>query len=55
MTVSRIALALLFPGERLRGEVDLPTIGRDARATVEAAVLPTRIGVWLCRGSGETT
>ena len=40
-------------GERLRDEVDLPTISRDARSTVDAAVLPTTIGVWLRRGSGE--
>jgi hypothetical protein len=40
-------------GERLRDEVDLATISREARATVDAAVLPATIGVWLRRGTGD--
>jgi hypothetical protein len=38
-------------GERLRDEVDLVTISRDARATVDAAVRPTSVGLWLRGGS----
>ncbi|HSG85572.1 MAG TPA: hypothetical protein VLA23_04465, partial [Candidatus Limnocylindrales bacterium] len=33
--------------ERLRDEVDLSTISADVLATVDAAVRPTRAGLWL--------
>jgi hypothetical protein len=38
-------------GERLRDEVDLPTIRADVLATVETSVRPSRVGLWL-RGPG---
>jgi hypothetical protein len=38
-------------GERLRDEVDLVTISRDARATVDAAVRPATVELWLRGGS----
>jgi hypothetical protein len=41
-------------GERLRDEVDLATISADARSTVDAAVRPTHVGLWLRGGTGET-
>ncbi len=41
-------------GERLRDEVDLTTISADARSTVDAAVRPTHVGLWLRGGTGET-
>jgi hypothetical protein len=34
-------------GERLRDEVDLPTISREARSTVDAAVRPASVRLWL--------
>ncbi len=42
-------------GERLRDEVDLSTISRDARATVDAAVRPTSVGLWLRGGAPDPT
>ena len=41
-------------GERLRDEVDLPTIRADVLATVETSVRPSRVGLWL-RGPGGGT
>ena len=38
--------ALAF-GERLRDQVDLPTLADDLGATVRAAVAPTGSGLWL--------
>ncbi len=38
--------ALAF-GERLRDQVDLPTLADDLGATVRAAVAPTGMGLWL--------
>ncbi len=40
-------------GERLRDEVDLATISADARVTVDAAVRPAHVGLWLRGGSGD--
>jgi len=40
-------------GERLRDEVDLATISADARLTVDAAVRPASVGLWLRGGSGD--
>ena len=40
-------------GERLRDEVDLPTIRADVLATVETSVRPTRVGLWLRGPGGE--
>ena len=42
--------------ERLRDEVDLTTIERDLQATVDAAVRPSSVGLWLRgdrRGPGD--
>ncbi len=39
-------------GERLRDEVDLATISADARLTVDLAVRPAHVGLWLRGGSG---
>ena len=40
-------------GERLRDQVDLPTISNEARATVDAAVRPVSVGLWLRDPGGE--
>jgi hypothetical protein len=40
-------------GERLRDEVDLPTIRADVLATVETSVRPSRVGLWLRSPGGE--
>ena len=40
-------------GERLRDEVDLPTIRADVLATVETSVRPSRVGLWLKSPGGE--
>jgi hypothetical protein len=40
-------------GERLRYEVDLPTIRADVLATVETSVRPSRVGLWLRNPGGE--
>ena len=41
-------------GERLRDEVDLETIRSDLLATVDAAVRPASVGLWLrAEGVGE--
>ncbi len=34
-------------GERLRDEVDLETIRAEVPATVDAAVRPAAVGLWL--------
>jgi hypothetical protein len=41
-------------GERLRDEVDLQTIDHEARTTVDAAVRPVSVGLWLRRPGGES-
>jgi hypothetical protein len=40
-------LLLAAFGERLRDEVDLVTIARDLRATVDVSVRPAQTGLWL--------
>ena len=40
-------------GERLRDEVDLPTIRADVLTTVGTSVRPTRVGLWLRTPEGE--
>jgi hypothetical protein len=40
-------------GERLRDEVDLPTIRSEVLATVDAAVRPSGAGLWLRRPDAE--
>ena len=39
-------------GERLRDEVDIETLVRDLGSTVDAAVRPTRHGLWLRDAGG---
>jgi len=41
-------------GERLRDEVDLTTIRADMLSTVDAAVRPARVGLWLRHGPEES-
>lgn len=41
--------------DRLRDEVDLATISSDARRTVDTAVRPSSVGLWLRGGSGGAT
>jgi hypothetical protein len=40
-------------GERLRDEVDLVTISRDVRATVDGSVRPAQTGLWLRQRPGS--
>jgi len=40
-------------GERLRDEVDREAIRSDVLGTVDAAVRPASVGIWLRQGAGE--